>query len=532
MATSQLSEVIQHFCRTVLLQDGAGLTDGQLLEDYRNRRDEAALAALVGRHAPMVWGVCRRLLRHHDAEDAFQATFLVLVRKAWSIASREQLANWLYGVARQTALKARATTSRRKEREKQVAEMPEPAVAERDLGDDWLDHELSRLPDKYRVVIVLCDLGGKTRKEAARQLGLPAGTVASRLARARAMLAKRLSQRGVAFSVGALAAVPPSLVSCTTKAAGLFAAGQAAAIPVKVVALTEGVLRAMLVTKLKTATVGLLLVALLGGAAGAIYHMQAAEQPKARTATERAEQTQNEAGRTNVKIEQDEAAKPLGRIVEIGQNAKVYIDLGKEDDVHLNRTFSVFGSGSRRANHSPKASLEVVAVLRPHLSLVRVTWLHDPDGEPLVLGDELYNPVSRPQGADPDENAKAEQKRPGQRVEEKSPPVKVYDGDKGVQELIDRYRDLPTNDKLGIEGDRIRERLLQLSRTEQITLSPITRDAVAGILADQSLRQLLRVMERGGDDVKRAAEAARDELNLIDDLNRFGMRMNSRAKKP
>src|SRR5262245_36614166 len=108
MATSQMSGVIQHLRSTVLLRDGAGLTDGQLLEDYLGRRDEAALAALVHRHGPMVWGVCRRVLRnYHDAEDAFQATFLVFVRKAASIASRELLANWLYGVAHQTALKAR-----------------------------------------------------------------------------------------------------------------------------------------------------------------------------------------------------------------------------------------------------------------------------------------------------------------------------------------------------------------------------------------------------------------------------------------
>src|SRR5260221_12217589 len=107
MATSQLSEVIQHLRRAVLLRDGAGLTDGQLLEDSLSCRNEAALAALVGRHGPMVWGVCRRVLRsYHDAEDAFQATFLVLVRKAASIASRASVGNWLYGVAHQTALKA------------------------------------------------------------------------------------------------------------------------------------------------------------------------------------------------------------------------------------------------------------------------------------------------------------------------------------------------------------------------------------------------------------------------------------------
>jgi RNA polymerase sigma factor (sigma-70 family) len=301
MATSQMSEIIQHLRRAVVLPDGAGLTDGQLLEDYISRRDEAALAALVRRHAPMVWGVCRRVLRnYHDAEDAFQATFLVLVRRAASIASKELLANWLYGVAHQTALKARATAAKRCAREKQVTEMPEPAVAQQDHWRDLqpvLDEELSRLPDKYRAVIVLCDLGGKTRKEAARQLGVPEGTVASRLATARTMLAKRLARHGLAVSGGALAAVvsqqaasacvPPSVVSSTIKAVTLVAAGQAAAagvIPAKVAALTKGVLKAMLVSKLKIATPVLLLVAvaITGVGAGGLFHQtQAAPIPQA-----------------------------------------------------------------------------------------------------------------------------------------------------------------------------------------------------------------------------------------------------------
>src|SRR5947208_14366894 len=129
MATNQMSEVIQHLRRAVHLRDGAGLTDGRLLEDYISRRDEAALAALVRRHGPMVWGVCRRVLRNHqDAEDAFQATFLVLVRKAASVRPREMVANYLYGVARQTALKARATAAKQRTRERQVGDMLDPAV--------------------------------------------------------------------------------------------------------------------------------------------------------------------------------------------------------------------------------------------------------------------------------------------------------------------------------------------------------------------------------------------------------------------
>jgi RNA polymerase sigma factor (sigma-70 family) len=171
MAMSPMSEVLLHLRSTVLPRDGAGRTDGQLLEDFIGRRDEAALTALVRQHGPMVWGVCRRTLpNYHDAEDAFQATFLVLVRKAAAVVPRELVANWLYGVAHQTALKARATAARRRERERQVTEMPEPAVAEPNLRhglQPLLDEALSRLPDKYRAVIVLCDLEGKTRKEVA-----------------------------------------------------------------------------------------------------------------------------------------------------------------------------------------------------------------------------------------------------------------------------------------------------------------------------------------------------------------------------
>jgi RNA polymerase sigma factor (sigma-70 family) len=269
MATSTRSESILHLRRSILLRDEVAQTDQQLLEDYISRRDSAAIAALVQRHAPVVWGVCRRVLNdYHDAEDAFQATFLVLFRKASTIASRELLANWLYGVAHQTALKARATAARRKGRERQVIIMPEHETVVQDNWSDLqplLDQELSRLPEKYRVVIVLCDLEGKTRKEAALQLGCPEGTVGGRLARARTMLAKRLTRHGLAISGGALASVlsqkassasvPFSVVSSTIKAACLLSAGQATieVISIKVAVLTEGVLKAMLLTKLKVA---------------------------------------------------------------------------------------------------------------------------------------------------------------------------------------------------------------------------------------------------------------------------------------
>jgi RNA polymerase sigma factor (sigma-70 family) len=273
-----MSVVIQQL-RTAFGRDGAEMTDGELLTLFLNSRDDAALAALVRRHAQMVWGVCHRLLRsHHDAEDAFQATFLVLVRKAASVTPREAVGNWLYGVAQQTAVRLRAMAAKRSGRESQVVNMPEPVVKEASSNDllSLLDQELSCLPKKYRGVIVLCDLEGKTRKELARQLGIPEGTVAGRLTRARAMLAKRLARRGVTVSSVALAAVlsqgaasasaPATLVASTIKVASLMAAGQAisaALISAKVVALTEGMVKAMLLTKLKTVTALLLMMSMV-----------------------------------------------------------------------------------------------------------------------------------------------------------------------------------------------------------------------------------------------------------------------------
>jgi RNA polymerase sigma factor (sigma-70 family) len=332
-----MSEVIEHLRRTVLLRDGSGLTDGQLLGCFIEHRDEAAFAALVRRHGPMVWGVCRRLLSAADAEDAFQATFLVLVRKAASVVPREMIGNWLYGVAHQTALQARRTTARRRARERQVTEMPEPAVAEQDIGRDWqplLDEELSRLPDKYRAVIVLCDLEGKTRREAATQLRVPEGTIASRVATARKMLAKQLAHRGVVLSGGALAVllsqqaasagVPSSLVSSTIKAVTLVAAGTtaSAAISVQVVALTEGVLKTMFFAKLKGVLV-LLGVTILCSAMGLIYQTQAADQPGKKLPANTTPPTGNE--RTDTTEGKENAEEARADSGEAGESRNVQV---------------------------------------------------------------------------------------------------------------------------------------------------------------------------------------------------------------
>jgi RNA polymerase sigma factor (sigma-70 family) len=317
MRTSPINRMIDHLRRAVLLPDGAGLGDGELLGNFIERHDETALAALVRRHGPMVWGVCRRLLNHHDAEDAFQVTFIVLVRKAASIRSREMVGNWLYGVAHQTALLARRTAARRRAREVHVTEMPDIKAVQHDQLPDLrplLDEELIRLPEIYRAVIVLCELEGRSRKEVACQLGVPEGTVAGRLARAKVMLAKRLTQRGVTLSSGGLAVIlsqnmasagiPASVVSKTIKVASLIAAGQATTgvISVKVAAFTEGVLKTMFLSKLKAVVGTLMLVAVLVGGGVAISLGQPPDSPKPYKADPKPKQA---------KVKEEHAAKAM-----------------------------------------------------------------------------------------------------------------------------------------------------------------------------------------------------------------------------
>jgi RNA polymerase sigma factor (sigma-70 family) len=270
MATGQL-DLLQHLRRVVLPRDGGGRTDGDLLGDYLDQRDEAAFAALVRRHGPMVLAVCHRVLGNaHDAEDAFQASFLVLARRAASLGNREKVGNWLYGVAYRTALEARARTARRRCREKQGGDMiVRKAVRAESLVElrAALDEELSRLPEMYRTAIVLCELEGKTVKEAARQLGLPQGTLASRLSRGRVMLAGRLSRRGLALGGAALAAALPVVaapvrVPVPLEVSLLDAAAPAGPVPAGVADLTERMVRTMLLRELKVVP-ALLLVAVL-----------------------------------------------------------------------------------------------------------------------------------------------------------------------------------------------------------------------------------------------------------------------------
>jgi RNA polymerase sigma factor (sigma-70 family) len=277
------STLVQHIRKSLLLRDA----DGQLLDRYVQSRDEAAFEALVRRHGPMVLGVCRRILENEqEAEDAFQATFMVLVKKATSVVPSNMVGNFLHGVARQTAVRARSAATRRQVHERQVENLPETPARSDEPSDDLreiLDREVARLPGQFRAAVVSCDLEGRGHKEAALHLGWPVGTLASRLSRGRTMLAKRLARQGVEPSGVGLAAelsrgVPASLMSSTVKAGILYGAGQVT-VHTTVVALTKGVLKAMSMNKLKT-VVGTMLMAVvivLGG--GLAYRHAAAGQP-------------------------------------------------------------------------------------------------------------------------------------------------------------------------------------------------------------------------------------------------------------
>jgi RNA polymerase sigma factor (sigma-70 family) len=276
-----MKTVIRHLRRAALLQEGSGPADERLLEMFLARRDETAFEALMRRHGPMVLGVCRRVLRNaHDVEDAFQATFLVLVRKASSLRSRELLANWLYGVAYRTSIKARAMNAKRRIKESHAGEVPRSESAPEEGLLAQLDYELSRLPDKYRTAVVLCELEGKSRKEVARLLGVPEGTLSSRLAQAKKRLARRLSRHGLAISGGTLAAaLTPGVASACLRASTVKAV-TAGSVPAKVLALTEGVMKAMLLTKLKVAICVATLALAVGGGVSGLTYRATAEEPK------------------------------------------------------------------------------------------------------------------------------------------------------------------------------------------------------------------------------------------------------------
>jgi RNA polymerase sigma factor (sigma-70 family) len=332
----------------------AGLTDRQLLERYtaggREAAGEAAFAALVGRHGPMVLGVCRQLLGDaQNAEDTFQAVFVVLAQKARSIRDPDLLGNWLYGVAIRTARCARQQIGRRRRRE-ESGKMRGPGSGSSDLAEptappadrpaidreqaEAIHGEVDRLPRAFRLPVVLCYFEGLTLDEAARRLRCPAGTLRSRLARAREKLRKSLARRGVALPAAALGAVlaPRSasasvsslLCDSTTRAAIQFAARHAAGggvLSAPAAALAQEVLRTMFVHKVKLIATSLLLMAVGATGAGWLARSLAIEQdPAKQPAAPVAKAAPGDDDRNKITTKPDPAAtgrmKVAGRVLD------------------------------------------------------------------------------------------------------------------------------------------------------------------------------------------------------------------------
>jgi RNA polymerase sigma factor (sigma-70 family) len=288
MAKAALSTVLQQVRQLVETSSLAETSDAALLERFVREGDQASFAVLLQRHGAMVLAVCRGLIRHEqDAEDVFQATFLLLARKAGSVRKRESVGSWLHGVARRLALKARAQGARRQSRERRAATMhqapSEPGAAWQEVKAA-LDEALAHLPEKYRAALILCYLEGKSHEEAARQLGCPLTTLRSRVARGRSLVHKRLTSRGLALSLagwgslvvlsGTPAAPPAALLQRTWQAACALGRGETltAAVSGPVAALVEEGAKMMLLARMKIATALMVTLSLL--ASGTCLAMQ------------------------------------------------------------------------------------------------------------------------------------------------------------------------------------------------------------------------------------------------------------------
>lgn len=285
------NRILQHVRSLIRRGGGGGVTDGQLLERFVKERDETAFEVLVWRHGPMVLGLARRVLGNaHDADDVLQATFLTLVRKAGSIGKSASLASWLYKVAYRIALRSRARAVKTRAESRLIEDVP---AVERVDEITWrelrplLDSAIERLPEKYRTAVVLCDLQGKSHREAAEQLGCAVGTISTRVLRARQLLRKRLAHHGLSVSITALgialaqrtaAAMPAALTASTVHAAFRLASdgGTTGVVSASVAELIEGANGAMSITRFKIA----MFLALAAGAAAIGAASRAALRPE------------------------------------------------------------------------------------------------------------------------------------------------------------------------------------------------------------------------------------------------------------
>ncbi len=335
MGSSSLASFIGRLRRLVEPR-GGGLDDAELLERFVRQRDEAAFEVLLWRYGPLVLGVCRRMLRREqDVEDAFQATFLTLVRKAGSITRRQALAGWLHQVAYRIGLRARAGVARSGIQDQEVIENVAYPMGSVDDGlRELLDQEVQRLPRRYRMPLILCYLDGKTNEEAARLLACPPGTIASRLAWARQRLRTRLTARGleVPVTITALtlaaemrAGPLPALIATALRTARLVATGTlagSASVPVHVIVWSKGVLRAMSLSKIQWVATFFFASVLIGSGGGIIWQRVQAgdigpdrtQEPRVQTTVTPEPNTKTSAPPTDTKSAAKDASTERARL--------------------------------------------------------------------------------------------------------------------------------------------------------------------------------------------------------------------------
>jgi RNA polymerase sigma factor (sigma-70 family) len=557
MASSRLNVLLQQLRGFVRPPDD-GVTDAQLLSRWLTSRDEAAFELLVWRHGPTVLGVCQRLLRRsQDIEDAFQATFLVFLRKAQTIGKGNAVAGWLYQVAYRVALQSRQRRSHQALLDGRDVLIPAPGTT--DLAD-WhdirpvLDDEVNRLPVRYRTVILLCCLKGKTNEEAARELGVPIGTVLSRLARARAQLRARLTRRGVSLTAGVLAAgwaaeasasVPSCLVVSTMKAALLGTAEEAAAagvVSAQAAALTKGALHVMWLSKLQTTVAALILsVALIGGGGLFAYGTLAAGPGKGSGHVTRGDETVPENGNDRAKEEERQAAnvekaedQRLKKLLEDAtlrarklerENDQLKKRLQElEDKLASNRTASNSGGDNRTTTSQPlenvrsdtRSAATVDMKARNHGSAVRRPGSGMPTGATPAVEQDAKDEVEIMQAQLQVKKAELQGAMVDlQAAQRNMTRVKALAGTRAISnEVVQAAEDKLASQKVAVQVKeaqlyeqevRLRQanhRLDQLRTKKEAQRTPVP---AADPQQLQEIRKILKELERKLDSIERAA---------------------------
>jgi RNA polymerase sigma factor (sigma-70 family) len=390
-----MDSAFHHFHKLLGRRQEIDTPDSQLVDRFVSCRDEEAFETLLHRHGGLVWGVCRRMLKDsHLAEDAFQATFLVLAREASSIRKRQSVSSWLYGVAYRLASRVRSDSTRRQQCEGRMraANEPDPTtdIIRRELRP-VLDEELQALPEKYRAPLILCHLQGKTHEQAAQELGWPVGTMSRRLDKGRELLRQRLTLRGVTVSAALLtvtlanestAAIPAGLVATTLRTAILFASGTTAAsalVSASALTLAEGLIKDAAITKLKIAAVSLIGVALATGTGTLVVRAmngartQSESRQHAETVVE--EPALNQPGSS---VEPAEVARPTmtagGRVLDrTGKpvaGAKVYLSEWSPEEPTFQSVFNFKSEPAQTATDAAgKFQLKDAPVSRPGANL-------------------------------------------------------------------------------------------------------------------------------------------------------------------